>query len=267
MELLKNTFFINLEERKDRLDHVLKEFEKLNIQGERINAVKTQTGAVGCSLSHIKCLELAKERDYDQIFICEDDITFLDPKLLIENLGKFKEAMDEKRFDSLLVKKTIHGIVNSAHENGWDVIIIGGNNGPPSTKLGDCCRRVYNCQTTTGYIVKKHYYDVLIKNMKEGVQQLLKNPENKQQYALDIHWKILQHNDNWFMIIPPTVIQYNNYSDIEKANTDYKHLMLDMDKEWLFSKQQPPTKPYNPEIKMSQLPEPVFHNMTFFCGK
>lgn len=256
MELLKNTFFINLEERKDRLEHVKIELSKLNIKGERINAVKTISGAIGCSLSHIKCLELAKEREYEQIFICEDDITFLNPKLLLENLGKFI------------------GEAEATNINGWDVIIIGGNNAPPSVKIGDFCRRVYNCQTTTGYIVKKHYYDVLIKNMKDGVHKLLKNPENKREYALDIHWKLLQKYDNWFFIVPPTVIQYNNYSDIEKTNTDYKHLMLDLDKEWLFS-QTLATPSSTPEFSTSDtppqpqvvIPNPIFHNMTYYCKR
>lgn len=264
MEFLKNTFFINLEEREDRKEHVEKELEKLNIVGERFNAIKPQSGAVGCSLSHIKCLELAKERNYDYVFICEDDITFLNPTLLLENLNKFKEAMEQHKFDSLLIKTTVNGIVNTANENGWDVIIIGGNNGPPSIKLGDFCRRVYNCQTTTGYIVKKHYYDVLIKNMKEGVHQLLQNPENVRQYALDIHWKILQHDDNWFMIIPATVIQYENYSNIEKRNTDYKYLMLDMDKEWLYN--QGDLNQLKKKKEQPQIQNPIFHNMTFYCG-
>lgn len=263
MEFLKNTLFINLEERKDRLEHVQKELEKLNIVGERFNAIKIQSGAIGCSLSHIKCLEIAKEKEWDYVFICEDDITFLNPKLLMENLEKFKEAMEQKRFDSMLVINTPNGIVNSAHENGWDVIIIGGNNAPPSLKLGDFCRRVYNCQTTTGYIVKKHYYDVLIKNMKEGVQQLLKNPENIKQYALDIYWKHLQRKDNWFLIVPPTVIQYENYSDIEKRNTDYKYLMMDLDKEWLFGKSSQPVHP----AETVPVQQPKFHNMTYFYGK
>ena len=153
---------------------------------------------------------------------------------------------------------TPFGVVNSAHENGWDVILLGGNNAPPSLKLGDFCRRVYNCQTATGYIVKKHYYDVLIKNMRDGLQQLLKNPENKQEYALDMYWKQLQRKDNWFMIIPPTVIQYANYSNIEKKNVDYKHLMMDLDKEWLFGKSM------QPQVQPSQ---PQFHNMTYFYGK
>ena len=85
--------------------------------------------------------------------------------------------------------------------------------------------------------MKNHYYDTLIENMKEGVKKLLNEIENKQQYALDIYWKQLQVRDNWFMIVPPTVIQYEDYSDIEGRHVNYRGLMTDLDKEWLFQQQ------------------------------
>jgi hypothetical protein len=34
------------------------------------------------------------------------------------------------------------------------------------------------------------------------------------------------------MITPPTVTQYENYSDIEEQQTNYDYLMLDMEKTW-----------------------------------
>ena len=215
MELLKNTLFINLENRKDRLEHVKSELSKLGVEGERVNAVKAKMGAIGCTLSHIRCLELAKQRGYEEVFICEDDITFTNPELLLKNLTKFHEE------DNML----------------WDMIIIGGNNVPPYHKINENCVRVFYCQTTTGYIVKQSYYDTLIKNFKESANLLMKNPteEGKKKYALDIYWKRLQLQDFWYMITPPTVIQYENYSDIEERNTNYNHLMLDMDKEWFFA--------------------------------
>ena len=61
MNLFENTIFINLEKRKDRLKHVLNEFKKLNIKGERFNAIQSRYGAIGCSLSHIECLEIANK--------------------------------------------------------------------------------------------------------------------------------------------------------------------------------------------------------------
>jgi len=81
MDLLKNTLYINLEHRTDRLEHVKIELSKLGIDGERVNAVKSKIGAIGCTLSHIRCLEIAKQRDYEYVFICEDDIQFLNPEL------------------------------------------------------------------------------------------------------------------------------------------------------------------------------------------
>uniref|UniRef100_A0A6C0IIG7 Glycosyl transferase family 25 domain-containing protein n=1 Tax=viral metagenome TaxID=1070528 RepID=A0A6C0IIG7_9ZZZZ len=210
MELFKHTLFINLDSRVDRLEHALQEFEKMNMQVERVSAIKNKNGAIGCTMSHIQCLQLAKERDYDYVFVCEDDITFLDPDKLKESAQLFMQNMKSK----------------------WDVLIIGGNNVPPYQKLSDYCARIFNCQTTTGYVVQKHFYDTLIQNFKESATSLMRNPKNKQEYALDIYWKRLQQQHVWLMLTPPTVSQYESYSDIENKNVNYDHLMLDMNKEW-----------------------------------
>ena len=210
MELLEHTLCINLEERTDRLQHALEEFRKLGIHVQRYNANKATSGAVGCTISHVKCLELAKKNEWKYVFVCEDDITFLEPETLLGNLQKFYE----------------YGCV-------WDVLIVGGNNAPPYRKATEFCIQVHNCQTTTGYIVQEHYYDVLIQNFKESLRNLLKNPENKQEYALDVYWKRLQKKDSWYMIIPPTVIQCAGYSNIEGRVVNYEFLMKDLDKEWL----------------------------------
>jgi GR25 family glycosyltransferase involved in LPS biosynthesis len=209
MELLKHTLFINLDSRTDRLDHVSKELAKLNINGERVSAIKMELGAIGCTMSHIKCLQLAKERNYEQVFICEDDITFTQPQVFMESLNKF--------YDNKNIK--------------WDVLIVGGNNLPPYQQIGDYCIRTFNCQTTTGYIVQKHMYDTFIQNFKESTELLLRT-RNTKKYSLDIYWKRLQCGYFWYMIIPPTVIQREDYSDIEGRQVRYDWLMLDINKEW-----------------------------------
>ena len=211
MELLKNTYVINLESRKDRLQHVINEFNKLNVIPKRFNAIKTETGAIGCTLSHIKCLEIAIEEGLENIFICEDDITFLNSELFLNNLNKFNKKIKD-----------------------WDVLIIGGNVVKPYREIDNCCLRIVNCQTTTGYIVNKQYYKVLLQNFREGVKQLIQNPNLIKKYAIDIYWKFLQIKDKWYMIYPLTVTQYENYSDIEEGITNYNHLMLDAEKKWLF---------------------------------
>jgi hypothetical protein len=211
MDLLKHTFFINLEKRTDRLEHVTKQLASIGLVGERFNAVKTAVGAIGCTLSHMRCLELAKARDYEEVFICEDDITFLDP-------DTFKSSLE---------------LFANNRELEWDVLIVGGNIVPPYDAIGDYCVRLGECQTTTGYVVKRHYYDVLINNFRDSVKNLVRDPDNKKEYALDIYWKRLQKSGRWYMIFPLTVVQYDTYSDIEERYTDYRGLMLDKDKTWL----------------------------------
>jgi hypothetical protein len=212
--LFERTLYINLDYRTDRLEHVLAEFKKVGIKNaERFSAVRMKAGNVGCTLSHIKCLELAKDRNWDHVFICEDDITFTNPQVLKDSADKFMNS----------------GI-------SWDVLVIGGNNCPPFETVGDFCARVHNVQTTTGYVVKKEYYDVLLSNYKEGLAFLLREPEKKKQYSLDIYWKILQQRDKWYLLTPLTIIQYYDFSDIEDRVVDYGPMMLDFNKQALIER-------------------------------
>jgi glycosyl transferase family 25 len=211
---IKHIFYINLETRPDRKSHVEKQLKQLNLNPTRFNAIKLQNGALGCSLSHLKCLEIAKENNWEHVMIVEDDILFLNPELFKNQFNKFLK-----------------------NNTNFDVVLIGGNNVPPYQKIDDTCVKVYRCQTTTGYLVKKHYYDTLINNMREGIKLLMNSPEKHVLYAIDKHWFKLQEKDNWFLIIPLTVTQRQDYSDIEKRPTNYTKAMIDLDKEWLFKRQ------------------------------
>ena len=209
---IKYCFYINLDFRTDRKAFVEEELTKIGLSSvyQRFNAIKNVNGRIGCSLSHLKCLQMAKENKWDHILICEDDIQFLNPTLFVNNLNRF---------------------LNN-HDN-WDVLLLAGNNVPPYVPIDDTCVKVSHCQTTTGYIVKSHYYDTLIDNIKTGIQLLMKDPNNHYHFAIDKYWISLQKIHNWLLIIPPTVIQREDYSDIEKRNTNYRHLMTDLDKSHL----------------------------------
>lgn len=205
MELLQNTLYINLDHRVDRLQHVNHQLSLLQIKGERMKAVQMVHGHIGCTMSHIKCLELAITKGWDYVFICEDDITFTNPKTLLDSLSAFYQD------------KTVN----------WDVLIIGGNDRTKrdrSSNLKYC--KVTNCQTTTGYIVKKHYMATLLENFQNGLKELLNNPKNRKIYAIDMHWKLLQNIDNWYILLPKTVCQIKGYSDIEKREVNYSRVML-----------------------------------------
>jgi GR25 family glycosyltransferase involved in LPS biosynthesis len=44
---------------------------------ERFKAIKNEIGCIGCSMSHLKLLQIAKEKKLDYIVIVEDDIQFM----------------------------------------------------------------------------------------------------------------------------------------------------------------------------------------------
>jgi glycosyl transferase family 25 len=223
-EVFTPTFYINLDARTDRLEHVRQELVKMGIvaNSHRIRAIKTQNGALGCALSHIRCLEEAIAGNAPCVFICEDDITFTDPPLLRQNLAAFL-----------------------GQSLAWDVIIIGGNlvasfgednRVVPGAGAGPFCR-VADCQTTTGYIVARHYYETLLANFRESATILARGGPGREA-AIDITWKRLQPAGAWYMILPATVTQYENYSDIEERVVQYHGLMLDTEKLWLRRRMQ-----------------------------
>jgi hypothetical protein len=50
----------------------------------------------------------------------------------------------------------------------------------------------------------------------------------RRNFALDQYWKLLQKVDKWYLIIPLTVNQKIDYSDIEKRKMNYTRDMLNM---------------------------------------
>jgi glycosyl transferase family 25 len=129
---IKHAFYINLEHRTDRNEHVINQLTTLGLPSfQRFNAIKMENGAVGCSMSHLKILEDAQKNNLDHVLIMEDDITFLDPELFKTNLNTFL----------------------SRQGKNWDVILLAGNNMPPYDKIDDVCIKVKRCQTTTGYLI------------------------------------------------------------------------------------------------------------------
>ena len=211
---IQHAFYINLDSRPDRKQHVERQLGIIGINAQRFKAIKLQNGAMGCSMSHLKLIETAKANNWPHILVVEDDILFTNPSLFVQQCNKFLSTHKE-----------------------FDVALISGNNIPPYREIDDTCVQVTKCQTTTGYLVQNHYFDTLIQNYKMGIQNLMREPENHRIYAIDKFWFNLQAIHKWYLIIPLTVAQREDYSDIEKRPTNYARAMLDLDKEAFFKKQ------------------------------
>jgi glycosyl transferase family 25 len=210
--LLENVYYINLEEREDRKVLVETELKKMRWKYERFDAIKHERGALGCSLSHLAIVEMAKEKDFDYVVILEDDIQFLQPEKYNKMLMDFRNFVESNSldYDVLLIATNILDKVNG---------IIPINN---------YIYRVKASYSTAGYIVKKHYYDKIIANYKEGLRLLIENPTVSGKYELDVYWIKLQMADKWLIIYPRTVNQRESYSNILKCMTDYTKHMIDI---------------------------------------
>jgi hypothetical protein len=156
------------------------------------------------------------ERDWSHVIVLEDDF-------YVHNLHLWKENIAEwKRIDP-----------------DFDVLLLSGNNAPPFQQKSEHIVQVRNCQTTTGYVVNKNYIPVLLQNMKQGLENLIRNPKRGSAFSVDIFWKHLQQTGRWFLLVPVAAVQLASFSDIENRFVDYGNAMVDWTKYGWSQEQRP----------------------------
>ena len=154
MELIqKYHLYINLEKRIEKKIRCEEELKKIGLNPNRFNAIQHEIGLVGCVKSHIRCIEIAKERNYPLVCIFEDDISFIDTKKIIEYITKYIDS----DYDVLYLGAWIL-------DNTYEII-------------NDDLLHIKRATTTHAYIIKNHYYDTILHNYKEGMIFKLNNPE------------------------------------------------------------------------------------------
>jgi GR25 family glycosyltransferase involved in LPS biosynthesis len=202
MEYIDAILYINLAHRTDRKEHVIHEIHKIcadDSKIHRIDAIRTEPGALGCGLSHIKALEYAMAHpEWKMVLILEDDFTFHgDNTLALSNALR-----------TLLIPQMDIGLLSYNH------FVLRYEDTSPSIK------RILYSQTTSSYCIRSSYVPTLLQNMRESTMDMLirgKTHEN----CVDIHWTILQPHGQWYALFPAIGYQYDNYSDIEQRVTQY----------------------------------------------
>jgi GR25 family glycosyltransferase involved in LPS biosynthesis len=207
---ITNVVYINLDSRIDRRTHFESQFRKMGLQPQRFAAIRNADGAIGCSMSHVACMELAIKNGWDHVLVCEDDATIINPGQLVHQFNQFLN-----RF-----------------KDSWDVVLLAGNNYQPFRQVSPEAVRVANCQTATAYLVRRPYFERLLANFKEGLKNLIANPSQQPDFAVDQYWKKLQRTDHWYLIVPISVIQRPDYSDISGQHVNYSDVMTQVDKKW-----------------------------------
>ena len=193
IEYIEKVVYINLENRKDRKELIEKEMSIFHSENVvRFNAIKDDNGHIGCGKSHIEVLKLAIKNDWKNILILEDDAAWYN---LDKGLSIFEKLINEN----------------------YDVILLGG-----SKYIMNENYKLSKAQSATGYLIKNHYYKILLENFEESVNKLITNPV--WYNCIDQGWNKLIEKDNWYGIDPVLLYQRDGYSDIEKHNRNLKRL-------------------------------------------
>lgn len=197
MSPISHIYYINLDHRLDRLQEIRAEISKMGFPPdayERIPAIyHREIGGVGCARSHIKTLEDAWEKGYEQILVLEDDFQMcVSPETWMEAFDVLQNTTLE--YDVCLISYQLM----------------------ESTELDDefakYFRRVLEAQTTSGYIIKRHYIPTLIHTFREAADAF-ERTNYHWLYAIDVAWKTLQRNDKWICFYPRLGKQRPSYSD------------------------------------------------------
>lgn len=187
---IKHIIYINLDKRANRktqIEEQLSVFDKDKIV--RISAVANETNPkAGATKSHIKALEYAKEHNWPNVLILEDDAIW-------GNIDKSYEVF------KMLIQKP------------FDVLMLGG-----TMKSFDGDYRVHQAFCVSSYIVNNTYYDKAINTLKTGLNNNSTSPPDL------IYVKQLQPHDKWFIVNPALMIQGAGYSNAEKQNVNYTGL-------------------------------------------
>jgi hypothetical protein len=131
-------------------------------------------------------------------------------------------------------------MLNNLRSVKYDVVLLA--EGQKNLKDSDYpfLKKVITCTTTSGYMVRRHYYETLLNNFKESVE-VVKN-ELKQHIqkcgqqkipvgklyncsAIDQYWFSLQQKDSFYLTNPVLGKQGCGYSDNDCSH-QYQKLMM-----------------------------------------
>jgi len=202
-------YFINLKDRKDRLDAFRQEQHSNPWLShiKRFEAIKEEdNGHLGCAKSHVRVLEMLLEEEYsdDQLLgVFEDDLQITNDQTATEffkAIGRLPEGWE------VLVVTPM-----------WPVMEIG--TPPQYTKEGFV--RVVESQTTTGYILRKAAIPILLGNFRMSVQRLQEGEQCKTS-SVDQNWKLCQRRMMFLAYRQSFATQRAGYSTICGKDVDYR---------------------------------------------
>ena len=211
-------FIINLDKRTDRWQSIVNNLKAYNIYNyERITAIQPHpshfrnkpniysnlsqrskktsnkpsfyvVGCIGCRWSHIKAIKLAKERNYENILILEDDAYFRDTSLFPKIIEEIKDL-------------------------NYDILLFSGNHRSTPIPISNNIYKIKTTYSTIAYSVRSHLFDTII------------NEADNSGNEIDIFYcNSIYSKNNSYCIIPHMIGSIKSYSDITSKISENKFL-------------------------------------------
>lgn len=224
--------YINLENRADRKDLLMKELEKLNTDMSKVHKVSgiymPKNGHKGCIQSHILALNMIKLNNWERVLILEDDAELdMKPEVINNLLTKTIEELDNKHPEwNVIMLATANKVLDKSKKNNElnsksnkttlpiDLNIYTDETKTHSLKL----EKLKQATTSSAYIVKKDYVNNILDLFNHCNDNMLSTnmtSKGNEHWALDQQWAKIQNKDNWFCIDKDPIKQRAIWSTIQ----------------------------------------------------
>jgi glycosyl transferase, family 25 len=198
VDRLGRVVVINLRERADRMREFQAEAERMQLDVERFDAIKKEDGILGCTLSHMVCLQQMLDDSLESMLVCEDDARFTVSRRELDVLVDV--FLRDARADvACLAFRSTHGRLQ------------------PYSSL---YLRGYGIATTACYLVKPAAARDLVEMWDESVDHLVRGADPR-EYRSDAVWKHLQERRVFLVPVKRAVRQRWGFSDIERRDVSY----------------------------------------------
>jgi len=224
--------YINLENRADRKELLMKELEKLNTDMSKVHKVSgiymPKNGHKGCIQSHILALNMIKLNNWERVLILEDDAELdMKPEVINNLLTKTIEELDNKHPEwNVIMLATANKVLDKSKKNNElnsksnkttlpiDLNIYTDETKTHSLKL----EKLKQATTSSAYIVKKDYVNNILDLFNHCNDNMLSTnmtSKGNEHWALDQRWAKIQNKDNWFCIDKDPIKQRAIWSTIQ----------------------------------------------------
>jgi len=192
-DLISHVIYINLDKRKDRKKHIQRELAVFSPEKvTRLPAVVDAHPTTGTAKSHYNALRLARDNNYPNVLIVEDDT--------------FWKNIDEA-----------YPILKKLLSEPYDSILLGGT----VTTFDEDTLKLSEGYCLNGYIVNQSFYDKYIELYDKAFSKVNnKNSEGRYIWADGVSNDAYREG-NSYIVSPSLMAQIPSYSDID---LEYKNI-------------------------------------------